>query len=768
MAGKTRGRLATVFDEATRARLASLVDEFPSHLAKLEAKGVRDVYEAAEHLRGGMERLGDRARDLILRQPPKGLLGYVYSIWHMDIAGETAEQGDDYRPNKAMVDEMQCLLENVHAAWSSSNEIAAETARVDEGEVAELFEVLGELRTMTLLYCVMRAGGMGLDAGNPAQGDLAMRAMMAWVNLRGRRYQVLEEEFLAFVLEPHDAALRKCYGMTAAGVAAGVQSIADTMRTGFSDAAERLERVIAAAGTEGPQGASEETVAQGMAAYDDMLNGGICNLSRHANLKEEVLEDLSFSLGENVEFLAEGALRGTPLRTLPALVKPGIRLGDDYYVADGQFVCDVAYRAIQRGLLGRERGYREEWNRRQKRMLEEAFPRILASQFKGATVHRSVFYKDVATGNWVESDLVVVFEDVLLVVEAKAGVMAMASPAVDFDRHMSSVERLIVSAHRQCRRFLEYLGSGSRKAIYRLEGGEYRKVAEIGLGDFRKVLPIGLTVESFSPFASCLNNVEAAEPLLGMHRFMSMSVDDLFVVRRMLRTAGELFHYLAVRQEAGAVSGAMLLDETEYLGAYIAHNRFDAELREQAETAGLVMWNAFAEVVDRYFEGEEAGVGAVPRQEYPRELAVVLRMLDRKRPRGWLSMDAAIRNLAGEARERLSGEMAGMRASLGQHRFRWVDLFGNEAMQVWVCAAGSSPRNAEVRRRAEAACIAAGLPRVRVLRLSYKKRSRLTEVRCGVVAAPASDRSDYGELQREAAAHRRRALSEETEWGKLS
>ena len=517
MAEKTRGRLATVFDEATRARLAALVDELPSHLAKLEAKGVRDVYDAAESLRRDMERLGNRVRHLILRQSPKGLLGYVYSMGHMNIAGEMAEQGENYRPNKAMFDEMQCLLENVHAAWSSSNAMAEETARVDQGEVADLFKALEELRATTLLYCLMRSKGIGLDAGDPAQGDLALRAMMAWVNLRGRRYQVLEEGFLTFVLRPHDAALHKCYGMSAEEIAAGVQSIADTVRTGFSDAAERLERGVVAAGPEGPEGATEETVAKVMAAYDDMLNGGICNLSRHAHLKEEVLKDLSFSPGENVEFLAEGALRGTPLRTLPALVKPGIRLGDDYYVAEVQFLRDVAYRAIQRGLLGRDRSYREEWNRRQKRMLEDAFPRIFASQFKGATIHRSVFYKDVATGNWVESDLVVVLEDVLLVVEAKAGVMAMASPAVDFDRHMASVERLIVSAYRQCKRFLEYLASGPRVPIYRLEGGEYRRVAEIAFGDYRKVLPIGLTVESVSPFSSCLNNVEAAEPLLGRH-----------------------------------------------------------------------------------------------------------------------------------------------------------------------------------------------------------------------------------------------------------
>ena len=30
------------------------------------------------------------------------------------------------------------------------------------------------------------------------------------------------------------------------------------------------------------------------------------------------------------------------MRSLPALIKPGIKLGDEYYVTDGQFVRDAA------------------------------------------------------------------------------------------------------------------------------------------------------------------------------------------------------------------------------------------------------------------------------------------------------------------------------------------------------------------------------------------------------------------------------------------
>lgn len=60
-----------------------------------------------------------------------------------------------------------------------------------------------------------------------------MLAMGAWVNLRGRRYQVLEEEFIAFVLMPHDEALRRSYGMGSKAIAVELQAMADSTRVGM-------------------------------------------------------------------------------------------------------------------------------------------------------------------------------------------------------------------------------------------------------------------------------------------------------------------------------------------------------------------------------------------------------------------------------------------------------------------------------------------------------------------------------------------------------
>ena len=235
---------------------------------------------------------------------------------------------------------------------------------------------------------------------------------------------------------------------------------------------------------------------------------------------------------------------------------------------------------------------------------------------------------------------------------------------------------------------------------------------------------------------------------------MSMSVDDLLVLRRFLPTTGELFHYLEVRQQAGTVPGTTVIDETEYLGAYISRNRFDTVMLEQREESSFVVWNSYSDIVDQYFSGENAGRGKVPRQDYGAELEAILNVLNRKRPKGWLDMDAAVRNLGGDERENLSKSIAALKKTLGRHDHRRMLIFNGMPFQTWICASGSPPLEAEVRRQAEVASLIAAAPMTRVLSLHYNRKRRLMNVECMSYATPNRTRDDYLELEREAARQR--------------
>lgn len=706
-------------------------------------------------------------RDLVLAQPPAELLGYLWSQYTL-ATFRSVEKNTESGPDSELVKRMQSVLEYVHAIWSTHAGPYSEGA-VDTAKADRLMELCTTMTDKAVVQAIASSVASTGTAFGPASQHIELQAKEAWILIRGHRHQVLEEEFFRFVLAPHDAALQTAYGVDAAAIAAGIQAIADSFRAGYGKALMALherfehcktlmeEEEISLEAAVEKINAGDVTFATSMGAvYRDMMLGGICNLSTHTALPKLLLRDLAYDLGGETKFFASGPYAGTLYRALPARVKPLIKLDDGYYATDGQFVRDSAYRAIQWGLLARLPSYRQGWTDNQKALVEGAFPQILSAQLQGARIFQEVYFKDASTGQWVETDLVGTLDDTLFVVEAKAGVMAMHSPATDFEKHVRTIRNLVVSAYQQCRRFLEYLASADEVSIFSLQSGVYVEVARLRRASFRNLLPIGLTVEAFTPFSAMCKELPDVQPILGAYPFISMSVDDLFVLSRFLPTTGMLFHYLAVRQSVAGLPHAMMFDEMDHLGAYVTKNRFDLDMKEQLATHDFVSWDSFSHCVDRHFEKDGWQTDPVPSQPFPSKFLNILEALDRSRPAGWLYLDSMLRDFGEEGRNNVAAQIRSLEETLFVFPMRRVLVDNDVPLQIWLSRDLMRPTPQEIQRQGEIACLTFLRPLAAVLLLDYDDTGRLRAARCTTVDSPPMVRVDYVTLQAEAARQRQR------------
>lgn len=642
--------------------------------------------EAAASLMKDMEAIAARMRQLIVGMPPHDLLGYIYAQHMMKATSEqdVKKEGREAQGPDDLINQNQFLLEYIHAVLAT--DLAPDKMEFSEVKCAELFELSSKLREQAVFYAMASSADKKDGAFGPSTADIEFRAKSSWVLLRGNRYQVLEGEFYRYVLAPHGEALREIYGVGSTEVAAGFQAMADAARTGHAFAIEEMmnqfqaAHAFAAARGKALEEVMEDWVAENKdqskaagQAMEDMLRGGVANVSRHTNLPQELLADLAYERGEDKEFFAVGEHSGTPYRTLPVRKKPLIRLGSDYFAVDPCFTRDAGYRALLFNLLQRNPAYKAEFNERQKLMSEAAFADILSAQLPGAKVLQEVYYKDPVSKQWSENDTLILIDDVLYLVEAKAGAAAtIASPASDFGRHAQSVQDLVIKAYKQCERFFNYLNTADEVPLFHLIDGKYLECARVRRADYRVMLPIGLTVESFSPLSAFCKELPEIVPLLGRHAFISLSIDDLFVLRRFLPTPGEFAHYMEVRQAVAGLRRAHLFDELDHLGAYLKKNRVDIELSEQLKNgADFVVWDGMSFDVDRSFEGENWESDPRPTQEHPEEILKLLGALDATRKAGWLLVESYLRNLGGEGRSEFAAMLVELRKSLKQHDNRY-------------------------------------------------------------------------------------------------
>lgn len=679
--------------------------------------------EAAASLLKDMEATSARMRELIVAMPPHDLLGYIYAQYMMKAMADHSpiEQQQEADGLDDLVNENQFLLEYVHAVLAS--DAAPAEVTFNEAHCTKLFELGRKLREQAMYFAMATSADTKDGVFGPDTADIEFRAKSSWVMLRGNRYQVLEGEFYRYVLAPHNEVLEEVYGVGASDIAEGFQAMADATRSGQADAIMEMmtqfeaARAFAAAQDKPLEDIMEAWVAANAErsktagrAMDDMLRGGIANVSRHTKLPPTLLADLAYQRGEESEFFAAGDFAGTPYRTLPARKKPLILLGTDYYAVDPCFTRDSGYRALLYNLLQRKPLYKKTFEYRQKKMSEAAFAVIFANQLPGATVLQEVYYKDPASKQWSENDTLILIDDVLLLVEAKAGAAAtIASPVLDFGRHAQSVQDLVLKAYKQCERFFSYLSSAEEVPLYHLIDGRYEECACVRRSDYRVMLPIGLTVESFSPFSTYCKELPQVKPLLGKHAFISLSIDDLFVLKRFLSTPGLFAHYMEVRQAVAGIRRSHLFDEFDHLGAYLKKNRFDHDFAEQLKggKTNMVIWDGMSDVVDRSFEGQDWEIRPFPTQDFPKEVLKLLEALDATRAHGWLSVESHIRDLGEEGRKNLAKMLSDLRQTLNQHPARYFVLAGDgEPLFVWLQQHGQQIDWAKVNDKASAASLA--------------------------------------------------------------
>jgi hypothetical protein len=246
------------------------------------------------------------------------------------------------------------------------------------------------------------------------------------------------------------------------------------------------------------------------------------------------------------------------------------------------------------------------------------------------------------------------------------------------------------------------------------------------------------------------------QPILGRHPFISMSVDDLFVLNRFLPTTGQLVHYLDVRQQVAGLPKALLFDEIDHLGAYIQKNRFDDDIRAQLKQADRVTWDAFSDIVDRHFEGPDWEAKPVPTQDFPEPFHRIFAALDQFRPAGWLPMDARLRDYGSEGRDNLARFVSELEPTLAEHPRRRFQLGEEDPVQIWLCRVGAFPSQREMQYQAEAGCLIVGAAKMDVLVLAYESTGQISGAACATYKAPSMLRSDYPELQAEAQRQRGR------------
>jgi hypothetical protein len=644
----------------------------PDEFAKMQLKLVEEypaIIQEIDQLVGSIAQLvSELPADQLLHRAWWEMVGK-----HIKIKSESDVSAGEIISVR-MLDYVQSIIASVAPAAHRRAEISEEEWQTLKTKIEQLFQTV----TTTYQICLSAKNKADDPNLNEHFEEFKFKAQLYWCSIRGRRHQVHEIAYLKDMFLPHSGVLKELFGITGEQFVESVTQIWQNLTFGLPDLVESFNRfktdvesalAIKLAGQPIPLPDELPNLMQQVLkengweqrrneVYGRVAGTDFFDLEKITNLPKQLLDELTWSPGEELEFFAPGDFRGWPLRVWPVFKRPFIRLNDRYCCFDLYSLFDHLYRVMQRIILRLKPDYHELWKLKQQEQSEALPLNYIQRILPGATVWRSVYYQWYAGSGkkeWCEADGLVVYDDHLFIVECRGGAFTYTSPATDFPAFVSSLKNLVLKPAAQGKRFLDYLNSADSVPVF---DHQQQQIGVLQRGDFRRVIICPVTLDPFTELAAQVQHLRKIGVDVGAHPVWAVSLDDLRVYADVFENPLIFLHFVEQRMRAFQSDVIQAEDELDHLGLYLEHNHYSLHAQQLRGTSDArITFNGFTSEIDKFFSARllDPAVPCPLKQKTPRRILEIVEFLTRKNLPGRSRLASFLLDFSGDWREKLSG-----------------------------------------------------------------------------------------------------------------
>lgn len=553
--------------------------------------------------------------NLVKHLPARAIMRMAY--WEMAVnhlyEGEAQHESKEEMLSLRMVDYLQSIIASVDCNPGTPNENVTESDwDLLKTLVEQLFHQLnGEFHFCRSAYRTeQEQWSEGFD-------EYYFRAQLHWVNVRGDRPSIHQIPYFKKLLSPHEDVFRELFDIGVNdflreierimhSLTRGLEDVAADMKEFQADTVSRLEEKIGI-GSEYPSERDLQELMADVIAENKWEQRSECifgrfsgmdlfDLSKITNLPENLLNELSWGVGENTSFFKDGDFKGWPLRVWPVFERPFIKIEDLHYCFDLNSLFDHLYRTLQKIIIRLKPSYSTEWKERQTEVTETLPLELLQKILPKSHPFRSVYYG--CKGKRKEVDGLLLCDDHLFVIEVKGGAFTHTSPAVDFDSYIASLKNLVLKPAKQGRRFLEHLESQGSIDLYDSKG---TKLHHLNAQDWSHKTICAITLDPFTELAAQIQHLKKIDIDVGEAPIWSLSLSDLFVYADIFLNPLIFLHYVEQRNLAFHSTLLQLDDELDHVGLYFEHNAYAQYAKEMAGRVEKAQFTGYRSEIDKFY-----------------------------------------------------------------------------------------------------------------------------------------------------------------------
>ena len=617
-----------------------------------------------------IDKLVSKIRYWIEMLPPKRLLHLAWwqmMLTHSQIETET-EIGEDEVIALRMIDYVQSVIAAVPPAVNQRDDVTDKEWEELSQDVKQLFAKIADYERCRI--AIRRANEPDLDMDFEI---FRSRSQHYWCLVRGKRYQVHQLEYMKDMFLPHSEVLHELFGISGEDFVAEINRILRVSSFGVGDLFNDLRRFkqhtldgigkktgqLCTDSDSNPSELMNEVLCE--SAWEDHIEDlsgrlwglDLFDIQKTTCLPERLLEELSWSPGQERDFFSDGQFRGWPLRIWPIFKRPFVRLDGHYYCFDQFSLFDNIYRVMQRTILRLKPEYRESWNKIQQSQSEGLPFKYLERLLPGATVMRQVFYRGKTRSGqteWCETDGLLFYDDHLFIIEARGGAFTYTPPSTDFPAYVESLKNLILKPAMQGRRFLDYV---NRSESVELFDSRHNATGRLYRSDFRRITVCAVTLDLFTELAAQVQQLRKIGVDVGSEPIWAVSIDDLRIFADVFENPLLFLHFVEQRIRAFSSDIIQCDDELDHLGLYLEHNHYCSYAKEiQKDSYDHVQFFGFRSEIDRFFYSRfiDPNTPCPPKQETPPRYFEIIEKLGASKRSARAEVAAFLLDLEGSTR----------------------------------------------------------------------------------------------------------------------
>ncbi len=498
--------------------------------------------------------------------------------------------------------------------------------------------------------------------------ELQLKARLEWLNVKGKRYRCYELTHLQELLQPHNEIFIKTFEMSVASFVENLKNVEYSIIRGYFEAWEILgeaQQEFCKNTDSNPTYTIEQLLS--LQADDDKINNAfakICgydlfDLNVSASFSEKLLEKLSCGVGKDESF-GNGKNAYIPIKKLPVIEKPFLKYLGKYYCFEIQSLYDNLYRNIERIILEENPSYQNKWNKIQGKTCQNITVNLFKNILPKATYLENNYY--LSQDNWIENDLLIIYDKVAIIVEIKGGKFKTKSPITDYINYKQSIIKLLEEPINQASRIETLLEKDSEITFYNSNKNQNDNNIKYVLkqSKIEKVFLCSISLDNFNIIA---NNI----PMLKKNGFnmphnvpiWGLSIDELRVYAHLFEQESLTFlHFLQKRAKASSSPEIDLNDELDHLALYFEFNDYIQHTKELMNEKNItnITYFDYTKDIDDYFIKQERYYQEVerppkPKQKMPVELRELINLIQTKEQVGCFHVVSSMLDFSGNGRD---------------------------------------------------------------------------------------------------------------------